>query len=108
MLFADYPFKGMNLLYDIQVRCSNKYNLVEELAASPSVKKNKSVTSQEIPKLASLFHQIFMINPEQRIQLKGIFAHELFAPFKDLINKEENTTESSDLEEISTFVFGKI
>jgi hypothetical protein len=98
MLFADYPFKGMNLLYDIQVRCSNKYNLVEELATSPSVKKNKSITPHDMTKLASLFQQIFMINPEQRIQLKGIFAHELFAPFKDLINKEEeNTTESSDV-----------
>ena len=62
-----------------------------------------------MPKLVSLFQQIFIINPEQRIQLKGIFMHELFAPFKELINKEEeNTTESSDVEEISTFVFGKI
>ena len=49
-------------------------------------------------KLVSLFQQIFVINPEQRIQLKNIFTHELFAPYKDLINKDEEiATESSDV-----------
>lgn len=89
MLFADYPFKGMNLLYDIQIRCSNKYNLIEELSSSPSAKRNKSISQSEMMKLTTLFQQIFVINPQLRTQLKTIFANDLFLPFKELINKEE-------------------
>lgn len=89
MLFADYPFKGMNLLYDIQIRCSNKYNLIEELSSSPSAKRNKSISQSEMMKLTTLFQQIFVINPQLRTQLKAIFANDLFLPFKELINKEE-------------------
>ena len=46
MLFADYPFKGMNLLYDIQMRCSNKYNLIDQISSSSSIKKNKSISQK--------------------------------------------------------------
>ena len=46
MLFADYPFKGMNLLYDIQMRCSNKYSLIDQISSSSSIKKNKSISQK--------------------------------------------------------------
>jgi serine/threonine protein kinase len=46
MLFADYPFKGMNLLYDIESKCNDGYDLLRENNPQLIRKRNKSISEK--------------------------------------------------------------
>lgn len=48
MLIGDYPFKGMNLLYDIELKCSEGYDLLREINQQLIRKKNRSLGEKQL------------------------------------------------------------
>ena len=78
MLFGDYPFKGLNLLNDIENKCSEKYDLMIEINPQLIKKKNKSLGDKELNTLKNFFAKIFVINPNHRMSLVEISKHPLF------------------------------
>lgn len=78
MLLADYPFKGLNILNDIENKCSDGYDLLIEANPQLIKKKNKSIGEKELQALRNFFARIFVINPKKRMTLVEISKHPLF------------------------------
>ena len=78
MLFGDYPFKGLNLLNDIENKCIEEYDLMIEINPQLIKKKNKSLGEKELNVLKNFFSRIFVVNPNKRMNLVEISKHPLF------------------------------
>ena len=87
MLFGDYPFKGLNILNDIENKCGEGYDLLVELNPQLIKKKNKSLADKELNTLRHFFSKIFVINPLNRMSIQEISKHPLF---KDSVYSLEN------------------
>lgn len=96
MLFADYPFKGMNLLYDIESKCSEGYDLLREINPQIICKKNKSIGEKQLILLSDFFKSIFIINAAGRITISEIYKHPLFRNYESLIENSNVSNESSE------------
>lgn len=70
---GDFPFKGINILNDIQAKCQQGFNLIQ------NIQKNKSPVSFKSKKQevlwSDLFSRIFVIDPKNRICLNDLKNH---------------------------------
>ena len=69
MVFGDYPFKGLNLLNDIENKCAEGYDLLREMHPQLIKKKNKSLGEKELNTLRHFFSKIFVVCPSQRMTI---------------------------------------
>jgi serine/threonine protein kinase len=65
MLFGDFPFKSINMEYEISSKCSKGFN-IKKMKLRP----NPSVNKETFDMLAEIFNKIFRINPEERISVE--------------------------------------
>jgi serine/threonine protein kinase len=108
MLFGECPFKGLNILNDIESKCSEGFDLLMEINPQLIKKRNKSIGEKDLNTLRHFFAKIFVVNPTKRMTIIDISKHPIF---KDsLLNLEENSsTESSEsIEEQRLFNIRKV
>ena len=65
MLFGDFPFKSINMEYEINSKCVKGFNLKKM-----KLRHNPSVGKETFDTLADIFNKIFRINPEERISVE--------------------------------------
>lgn len=63
LLFGDFPFKGINILDEIKVRCKSSFKLTEGLKAKGCRTKREELL------LADFFERIFQVDPSKRMTI---------------------------------------
>lgn len=97
MLLGDYPFKGLNILNDIESKCSEGYDLLREVNPQIIRKKNKTLKDKELNVLRHFFAKIFVIDPTKRITILEISKHPLFKDNQLSLEQDfDSTNESSE------------
>jgi serine/threonine protein kinase len=64
MLFGDFPFKSINMEYEINSKCVKGFNLKKM-----KLRHNPSVNKEAFELLTDLFNKVFKINPNERISV---------------------------------------
>lgn len=77
MLFAEYPFKGLDILSDIKRKCSGVGFNVREVV----IKKER--LNQCTIELEDFFRRIFVIDYKKRITFQKIISHPLFRNYEN-------------------------
>lgn len=101
MLFGDFPFKGMNMQYQISSKCAKGFNIKKM-----KLKHNPSISKDSFEILSEIFSRIFRINPEERITVEELQKYKFFTPVKMCVASLSTEAESSDDE--ATFEADKI
>lgn len=58
MLFGDFPFKSMNMEYEINSKCAKGFSIKKM-----KLKHNPSISKETFEILSDIFNKIFKINP---------------------------------------------
>jgi len=74
MLFAEYPFKGFDILAEIKKKCSNGFNLKDVVTRK---EKLKDCTAE----LDDFLRRIFVIDYRKRLTFSKMIAHPLLKPY---------------------------
>ena len=64
MLFGTVPFKSLNMLNEINLKCQNGFNL-----ANRKLRPNSSISKELMADLSKIFASIFVIDPTKRMNL---------------------------------------
>jgi serine/threonine protein kinase len=97
MLFGDYPFKGLNILNDIETKCSEGYDLLREINPQIIRKRNKSLRDKELNVLRHFFANVFVIDPRKRMSILDMSRHPIFKECQvSLDHDNESINESSE------------
>jgi serine/threonine protein kinase len=81
MLFGEFPFKGMNLFYEITTKCEKGFNL-----KAMKTRKNVSISKNDQEMLHQLFNETFRIDPTKRIAISDLQKYKWFVTEKSSRN----------------------
>ncbi len=70
---GDFPFKGINILNDIQFKCAEGFHLIENIQKFKSPVHFKSKKDEVM--WCDLFYKIFTLDPKYRITLTELKNH---------------------------------
>lgn len=65
MLYGDFPFKSINMEYEINSKCAKGFNIKKM-----KLKHNPSISKENVDILAEIFNKIFKIDPSERISVE--------------------------------------
>jgi serine/threonine protein kinase len=100
MLFGDFPFKSINMDYEISSKCAKGFNIKKM-----KLKHNPSLSKETFDIISDILIRIFRINPEDRISVEELQKYKFFAPPKATLASISTESES---EEESVFETDKI
>lgn len=79
MLFAEYPFKGFDILAEIRKKCSNGFNLRDAVTRKEKLKDCPT-------DLDDFFRRIFVVDYRKRITFGKMISHPLLKQYEHEFN----------------------
>jgi len=64
MLYGDFPFKSINMEYEINSKCSKGFNIKKM-----KLKHNPTISKETFEMLVDIFNKIFRIDPAERLSI---------------------------------------
>ena len=65
MLYGDFPFKSINMEYEITSKCAKGFNIKKM-----KLKHNSSISKEIFENLADIFGKIFKVDPAERLSVE--------------------------------------
>jgi serine/threonine protein kinase len=73
MLFGDFPFKSINMEYEITSKCMKGFNIKKM-----KLRHNPSVGKELLEQLSEVFGRIFKVDPKERISIEELQQYKCF------------------------------